>query len=123
MERVQAALHWMIVVSASSHIFCCVLPTVIGMAGLLTGMGFFSGLMPVYESFHEIIHTMEQPLLVFSAVMLTVGWVMQAYSWQIDCHDTGCHHGACAPKKNRAALILKIATVLFVVNTGVFFLH
>lgn len=123
MERIQAALYWVIMVSVSSHIFCCVLPTVISVAGLLTGVGVFSGIMPFYENIHEMIHESEVPLLVFSGSMLAFGWAVQAYSARIDCHDTGCHHGSCSPRKKRAATILKIATVLFVFNLGVFVFH
>ncbi len=123
MERVQAVLYWAIVASVSSHLFCCVLPTVISVIGLVTGLGFFSGIMPFYENIHEMIHHSEKPILFFSATMLALGWTIQAYSARIDCHDTGCSHGSCSPKKKRAAFILKIATVLFAFNLGVFFLH
>lgn len=116
MERIQSVLYWVIVVSASSHIFCCVLPTAVSLLGLVTGVGMISSSLPWFEHVHHVIHRYETPLLVFSGMMLALGWGVQMYSQHIDCHDTGCTHGSCAPQKKRAALILYIATGLFVFN-------
>ena len=41
MERIQQVLHWTVIVSAGSHIFCCVLPTLVTVLSLIAGLGFF----------------------------------------------------------------------------------
>lgn len=116
MRRIQNTLHWVIVVSAASHIFCCVLPTVFALASFVTGLSMFSGLFPGFEHIHHIMHDYEMPLLVFAAVMLAIGWGVQYLSWKIDCHDTGCGHGSCKPKKRRAEKVLLLASALFSLN-------
>lgn len=60
-------------------------------------------------------------MIVTSGIVLLLGWAVVVYSRKVDCHSTGCAHGACAPKKNRANMILKIATILFVVNVVIYF--
>lgn len=119
MQRIQKALGWAILASETSHVFCCVLPTLAGVFSLLSGLGVI-GIMPAgIMEFHEIMHHWEVPMIVASGVILALGWAIYAVSVRLDCHDTGCVHGACAPNKNRTAQILKIATVLFVVNTTI----
>ncbi len=117
MQRIQKALGWAILASETSHVFCCVLPTLAGLFSLLSGLGVIGVLPAGIMEFHEIMHHWEVPMIVASGVILALGWALYMISQRIDCHDTGCVHGACAPKKNRTAQILKIATVLFVVNT------
>lgn len=120
MKRIQTTLHWVIVASAASHIFCCVLPTLFAIISFITGIGMFSGLFPGFEAIHNSMHAYEIPLLVFAAVMLAIGWGVQYLSWTVDCHDTGCHHGSCKPKKRRAETMLVVASVLFAINMVVF---
>ena len=55
-----------------------------------------------------------------SGLILALGWAAVRHGYKVDCHGTGCAHGACAPKKNRAHLVLKIATVLFIFNALVY---
>jgi hypothetical protein len=119
MQRIQKALGWAILASETSHVFCCVLPTLAGLFSLLSGLGVIGVLPAGIMEFHHIMHRWEIPMIVASGVILALGWVLYVISQRIDCHDTGCIHGACAPKKNRTAKILKIATVLFVVNTSI----
>lgn len=119
MKRIQATLHWVIVASAASHIFCCVLPTMFALVSFFTGLGLFS-VLPAFENLHHVLHSYEVPMIIMAAVMLSLGWSVQYYSWQIDCHDTGCGHGSCKPKKRRAEKMLLIATGLFVFNMAVF---
>lgn len=119
MERIQKALAWAIVVSETSHVFCCVLPTLAGISSLLSGLGVVGVLPAGIMEFHHIMHRWEVPMIAASGVILALGWAIYAVSVRLDCHDTGCVHGACAPKKNRTAQILKIATALFVINTTI----
>ncbi len=59
-------------------------------------------------------------MIILSGVILALGWGLFLYSQKVDCHDTGCHHGPCTPKKNNTRLILKIATGLFLVNIAIY---
>ena len=122
MQRIQKALGWAILVSETSHVFCCVLPTLIGVSSLLTGLGVIGILPAGILEFHEIMHRWEIPMIALSGIILALGWGLYAISKRMDCHDTGCHHGDCAPKKDKTALILKAASVLFVVNTTIYYL-
>ena len=120
MQRVQKALGWAILASETSHVFCCVLPTLAGVLSLLSGIGVIGVLPAGIIEFHDIMHSWEVPMIIASGVILALGWGLYTISKRMDCHDTGCHHGACAPKKDRTAVILKAASVLFVVNTIIY---
>lgn len=119
-ESLQKSLTWAVILSESTHVFCCVLPTLFSLVGLLAGLGVVAALPPSMIALHEILHRWELPMILASGVVLALGWGATWYSDRIDCHNTGCCHGACAPRKNKAHLILKIATVLFVVNVAVY---
>lgn len=120
MQKLQKTLTLAIIASETSHVFCCVLPTLFSVLSLLAGVGLVSG-MPVWiESLHEQLHAWEVPMIAFSGSVVLFGWALYAYSRRIDCHNTGCHHGACAPRKKTASKILKVATILFVVNVSVY---
>ena len=58
---------------------------------------------------------------VTPALMLSQAiWISQC----VDCHDDGCCHPPCSPQKNTNARILQIATLLFILNMGIFlFVH
>lgn len=123
MQKLQNTIYWAIIATEASHIFCCILPTLFSILGLLAGIGII-GLMPAWMTeFHETLHGWEVPVVIVSGIVVVLGWGLLFISRRIDCHDTGCEHGACAPKKDKAGLVLKIATVLFFVNVmiwGVF---
>lgn len=120
MQRIQKALGWAILASETSHVFCCVLPTLAGVFSLLSGLGVIGVLPTGIMEFHHIMHQWEIPMIFASGLILALGWGLYGLSRRIDCHDTGCVHGDCAPKKDRTAMILKIASVLFVVNTAIY---
>ncbi len=111
---------WAVVLSETSHVFCCVFPTIFSVIGLLAGLGMVTAMPAGMLAMHNLIHAWELPMIATSAVILALGWAAILYSDKIDCHSTGCAHGACAPKKNRAHLVLKIATVLFVFNVFIY---
>lgn len=71
---------------------------------------------------HDFIHDWEMPIIIASGLILMAGWGLALYSRKVDCHDKGCCHGACAPKKSKANLILIIATALFAFNVTVYLL-
>ncbi len=120
MKKVQGLLNGVVILSEASHVFCCVLPTMFSIMGILVGLG-VAGAMPFWLSgVHELIHEWELPIIFSSACILALGWSVHYISEKMDCHDTGCHHPPCEPKKKSAATILKIATILFIGNIAVF---
>lgn len=123
-HKVHHVVGWVALLSALSHIFCCGLPMLMGILSLLAGFGTFSTLFPGFDALHARFQDYEPLLIVFSVLMLMLGWGMQFYAARHDCHDTGCHHPPCAPKKHNATLLLWAATGIFVLNTGLLlFVH
>lgn len=124
MQRIQRALFWTIMLSETMHVFCCVLPIVVSILSLLAGMGLMSVLPTGLMGFHEFMHDYEWPLITTSGIILALGWGLQVLSRGLDCHNTGCEHGPCSSKKVKSFVVLKVATVLFLVNTSVYlFIH
>ncbi len=119
-QAIQKSLNWAVILSETSHVFCCVFPTIFSLIGILAGVGMFTVMPASLISAHNFIHELEVPMIISSGVILALGWAVTWYSGRIDCHSTGCAHGTCAPRKSRAHLVLKIATVLFVVNVVVY---
>jgi len=122
MDKHQNKIFLAVALSESTHIFCCVLPTVISVVSLFSGLGVVSIMPGPLLEVHDLLHAWEIPMIVFSAVILLFGWALYRYSKKIDCHDTGCGHGPCEPRKNKTLLILQLASVLFVINVSVYFL-
>lgn len=120
MQKFQKSIYAAIIASEASHVFCCVLPTVFSALSLLAGLGMVSAMPGWMVSIHKLLHGWEVPMILASAVVLALGWGLYWYSQKIDCHDHGCGHGPCEPKKDRTNLILKIATVLFFINITVY---
>ncbi len=121
MKRVQKLFSWVVILSELSHVFCCVLPSIFSIITVLTSFGLV-GIMPIWmEGMHEIMHHWEVPLITMSGVILIIGWGLHLISKRIDCHNTGCGHEPCEPKKKNTARILQIATALFLVNITIYF--
>ncbi len=120
MKKVRHALNFVVILSEISHVFCCVLPTLFSIAGIMAGLG-LAGTMPLWMSgLHEMIHKWEIPMILTSGFILLLGWSFSFISSKLDCHDTGCHHGPCEPKKKSATMVMKVATILFIANVSVF---
>ncbi len=120
MKRTRTLLNGMVILSEVSHVFCCVLPTVFSIVGILVGLG-VAGAMPLWlGGLHEIMHDWELPVIAMSGLILALGWTLHVVSERMDCHDHGCHHPPCEPKKKSSTTILKIATILFMANISVF---
>lgn len=120
-NRLSKSLNYAVIASEGMHIFCCVFPTVFSLLGLLAGLGVMAALPPSMIAFHDFMHAWEVPMIVASGLVLVLGWAVVFYSRRVDCHSTGCAHGACAPQKNKAHMILKIASILFVLNVIIYF--
>lgn len=113
-----------VLASEISHIFCCVLPILFSLFSLMAGAGMIGALPPVFEQVHAFMHGWEVPMIITSAVIMAMGWGVYYLSKKLDCHDTGCGHGPCEPRKEKAHVILKIASLLFLINVSVYvFLH
>ncbi len=119
-EKLQKPMMWAVILSETSHLFCCVLPTIVSLVGLLAGLGVVVALPVRFLELHDFLHQWELPMIAGSGLILALGWAAVRHGDKVDCHSTGCAHGACAPKKNRAHLVLKIATVLFIFNVLVY---
>lgn len=117
MERIQKISNWFVIVSACSHFFCCVLPTISSLIGLGAALGYSTASLSYFNWFHAN----EEKVMIFSAIALFIGAVSQFISWRIDCHNTGCEHGSCEPKKNYAFKVFIFALILFCINLIVHF--
>lgn len=120
MQKLQKTIYAAIIASEASHVFCCVLPTVFSALSVLAGLGMISAMPGWMESVHELLHGWEVPMIIVSAAVLALGWMLHWYSKKMDCDDLGDGHAHCESKKDRASLILKIATLLFLVNVTVY---
>lgn len=120
-QYIQKSLSLAVIASEGMHVFCCVLPTLFSLMGLLAGLGVVAALPPSMIAFHDFMHDWEVPMIVASGIILALGWAAVVYSDKVDCHSSGCAHGACAPRKTRAHKILIVASVLFFVNVVIYF--
>lgn len=119
-EQHRKTLLWTLMVSETSHIFCCALPTVFSIASLLSGFGMMGAVPVGLIGLHDALHDYEIPMMVISAALLALSWGLYWYSQKIDCHDSGCVHPPCEPTKKKTRLFLVIATVLFCVNATIY---
>ncbi|HOO82000.1 MAG TPA: hypothetical protein PK513_05825 [Alphaproteobacteria bacterium] len=120
-EKHQKRLYLAILLSESSHIFCCVLPTLFSLVSVLTGLGLMVAVPGWLVSFHDVMHEWEVPMIIASATVVALGWALYFYSKHIDCHDTGCCHEPCGPRKRTANKILVVASLLLVFNVSIYF--
>lgn len=120
-EHLQKSLTWAVILSETTHVFCCVFPTIFSVLSLLAGLGFAVAIPASLVVFHDFMHHWELPIIAGSGFVLLLGWVLTWYGDKMDCHHTGCEHGACAPRKTKAHLVLKVATILFLFNVIVYF--
>jgi hypothetical protein len=119
-RKAQGMFSWLVIASEVSHVFCCVLPSLFSVLTILIGMGVL-GAMPLWmDGFHDIMHNYEIPLMAMSGTVVLLGWALHFVAKRIDCRDTGCSHGGCSSSKRKSLRILKIATVLFVVNVAIY---
>lgn len=122
MQKLQRFLNVTILATETSHIFCCVLPTFFSLLSLLAGIGLIGAIPSGVELLHDIVHDWELPIIMTSGVVLALGWWVYHYAQKMDCVHMGEGHKVCASKKKRSATILKIASVLFVINVSIYFL-
>ncbi len=119
-KKLQRITSWFVVISEISHVFCCVIPSIFSILTILAGMGAMSALPIWMVGAHEVIHGWELTIIVISGIILAFGWLLHIISKRIDCRDTGCIHEPCGKKKKNTTIILKIATLLFIVNVTIY---
>jgi len=122
MRKLQKIINVTALATETSHIFCCVLPTVFSLLSLLVGLGVIGAVPSGIAHFHDLIHDWEIPIIITSGVVILFGWAVNAYAKKMDCKSLGAGHEVCEPRKKKTEKILKIATVLFLINISVYFL-
>ncbi len=119
-QNLQKHLVWAVILSESTHVFCCVFPTIFSVISLLAGLGMVAAMPAFMVGMHDFLHEWELPMIVVSGLVLAIGWAAVLYSDKISCESECCAQSGCAPKKNKAHLVLKIATVLFIFNVLIY---
>ena len=117
MEKLRRNIVWLVVASEISHLFCCVLPTLAAVLSLAVGVG----LLPTaFTRLHDFIHGYEIPVILFSALMLVLGWWAYWLAKRTDCHSLGHDEHACHKTTDRSKVYLLVGTGLFAVNLCIF---
>lgn len=117
MEKLRRNIVWLVVASEISHLFCCVLPTLAAVLSLAVGVG----LLPTaFTQLHDIIHGYEIPVIIFSALMLVLGWWAYWLAKRTDCHSLGHDEHACHKTTDRSKVYLVVGTALFALNLCIF---
>ncbi|MFA7276190.1 MAG: hypothetical protein WC043_05250 [Pseudobdellovibrionaceae bacterium] len=120
MQRLGRHLGTAVVLSELSHVFCCVLPTVVTVLGAFANIGLMGAAPGFLLEIHEVIHHYEMLIIAFSGMMIALGWAAHRLSRTVNCEDDGCCHPPCTPKKDRNFMILSVASVLFVFNLVIY---
>ena len=98
-----------VIASGFSHIFCCVLPTVLSIASISSVFGLSTVDIFNFEWFEAI----ELQVLIVSGIILFISGMAQLISWRIKCNTDVCHHGSCDQRKNWAMRLFIFATTLY----------
>ncbi len=91
-----------IIATIAPHIFCCGVPMLLAVIGLIA---------PDAAHFHILPHWMEPWLFVFSGAMLGLSWYMVSRDCGCDCEQCG---GKSSHKTQK--IILSVITVMFIIS-------
>lgn len=117
MEKIRRNIGWLVIASEASHLFCCILPTLAAVMSLAVGVG----LLPAsFTLLHDFIHGYEIPIIVFSGVLLALGWWAYHTATETDCHALGHDEHHCHQTTDRSKRYLVIGTLLFLLNLCVY---
>jgi hypothetical protein len=121
-SNVQRNIALAVILAESTHIFCCVLPTVVTLFSILASFGVIAQAPIFMLDIHEALHAYEIPVIVFSGIMLVLGWVFYVVSRRIECQKSHCepHETVCGPQKNSARTVLILASLIFTMNIVVY---
>ena len=97
-----------IVASLLPHLFCCVLPIVLSVVGLVA---------PEFAHAEFIPHWFEPWLFVFSGLMLCLSWFLVVRDCHCDCEQCHGSHSHHVQK-----LILLVITIIFIVSIVLHFI-
>ena len=109
--------HLLVLTSLFSHVFCCVLPFLASISILSATFGMLA--LPLTWS--AFFHSYEIEIVLVAGGMLLLTGILNWYSEKTDCHDHGCHHGDCTPKKTLAHKLFYISIGLYLINLVIFF--
>ncbi|MBR1380051.1 MAG: hypothetical protein IJ560_00465 [Alphaproteobacteria bacterium] len=101
----KSAINIGIIASVLPHMFCCVLPIALSVAGLVA---------PEFAHTQIVQEWVEPWMFVFSALMMGLSWVLVI-------RDCRCHCGHCHGESNHRfqKIILGIVTILFIVSVTI----
>ena len=109
-----------VIMGSLMHIFCCGLPLLLSITSFATTLGISS--LSIFEvGWFEPI---ENYVLIIMGLMLALTYFVNRSSKKLDCTEDGsCTHPPCDEKKDISGYLLKIATVLYLVNIAIFVLN
>lgn len=121
-DKLHHHLAFVVILTEASHIFCCVLPTLVTLISVLASFGVIAQVPVFMLDIHEALHAYELPIIGFSGLMLALGWVFYVISRRVECEKPHCepHETICAPHKNTAHRVLQIASLIFALNILVY---
>lgn len=91
-----------IIATIAPHIFCCGIPMILAIVGLIA---------PDMAHFHILPHWMEPWLFVFSGLMLALSWCMVKRDCGCECNQCGGTHAHRIQK-----IILGIISAIFIIS-------
>ncbi len=91
-----------IIATIAPHIFCCGLPMLLALIGLIA---------PDAAHFHILPHWIEPWLFIFSGIMLIISWYLVMRDCKCSC--TSCHNKS---GHKTQKVILGIITVIFILS-------
>jgi hypothetical protein len=115
--QVKAIARFLSLASLISHFFCCFLPGVISLVTLVT----LSGAAVITMEDFGIPEYVHEKMIYISFVVLVISGLANYASYRIDCRETGCVHGACAPKKSIYFKLYGYSVAFFILNAVIHF--
>ena len=111
-----------LILSETTHVFCCVLPTVVTVLSLLASAGAAVPIPLFLLDVHEFLHAYEVPVIIGSGALLGLSWGLYGAARRTNCEKPHCetHEMACPRQKDRTRRVLMIATILFAANVTVY---
>lgn len=121
MQRLQGIVNFLAVSSGITHFFCCGIPVIFSFASLLVNLGLSASVPMVLEKSNLMpAHTVA--VISVSGLVLAIGWLLHYLAYRNECNIMGCCETPCQSKKKRSGKILTIASLLFIVNLGLYLL-
>ncbi len=111
---------YLLVLTCSTHLFCCGIPFVLSITSLTSSLGFTSLFFNDLEWFEKF----ETYSLIFTLIILSLFALAELNSRKLNCaKDANCDHPPCDNKKRLVRLNLILSAIIFSFNALVFFLE